>query len=127
MHRPMSASRRFQRSLQRHSTYPNLPRVTSSHIWTLQPSPPPFPGPKFIASSPVCSKCATSRLKITALECGSVSAAEFGGESLSATFPKDPERILSTQMEASGDPAPSPQCSDYLFRKMPLYSSLHIG
>lgn len=71
--------------------------MTSSHIWTLQPSPPPFPGPKFIASSPVCSKCATSRLKITALECGSVSAAEFGGESPSATFPKDPERILSTR------------------------------
>lgn len=50
--------------------------MTSSHIWTLQPSPPPFPGPKFIASSLVCCKCATSRLEITALECVSVNAAD---------------------------------------------------
>lgn len=62
--------------------------MTSSHIWTLQPSPPPFPGPKFIASSPVCSKCATSRLKITALEWGSVSAAGSRGESRMQLFPK---------------------------------------
>ena len=99
MHRPMSESRRFQRSLQRHSAYPNLPRVTSSHIWTLQPSPPPFPGPKFIASSPVCSKCATSRLEITALE--SQSGQQNSGGKPKATpgagreaFPQHWERIF---------------------------------
>lgn len=47
---------------------------------SLRPSPPPFPGPKFIARSPVCCKCATSRLEITALQCVSVSAAECEGE-----------------------------------------------
>uniref|UniRef100_A0A8D2LDD9 Uncharacterized protein n=1 Tax=Varanus komodoensis TaxID=61221 RepID=A0A8D2LDD9_VARKO len=42
IHRPMSESRQFQRSHQRHSAYPSLPGVTSSHIWMLRPKATPI-------------------------------------------------------------------------------------
>lgn len=120
----------FPRSPQRHSAYPNLPRVTSSHIWMLRPSPPPSAGPKFPARATVYCKCATSRLEITALQYSSRSAAEFEGKP--RTKPDARRELFYAKMKGGliwtwPDPAPSPQCSDYLFRTMLLYSSLHIG